>query len=405
MKKKRADLIAKILNQKSQPEGVHNGHPDEAIVMRDVRELVPNKKNDFYSTDNIDELAAMLNITHNMEPIILKAGTLVITSGHRRRLAKLYMLEHGMTDDPMVPTIEREIVNEFAEAGITDDEMETLNIIFPNKGTRRILTPNEETAEIALIKPTIKKIYDYLKERGEINGKFRTFFADLLGISPTALQRKESLSNLAEDVKQDVDAGTITATAAAELASLDGEDQKEVVRRLKDQGEEVTVKAVKAEKERLHRVTDESAEDTPQPMAEPGPAIEPEPLPWSEPEEDIRVDTWEDKVGDAEDEAMPEPEDDFEDDQEQEPCQETESVEHIQKEAKAESLEVETSLHEKTQKEDADDNDEIIAHIKAVMAYCSSHDVNGSPQCGQCQLRQNGWCFVGGGVRPAEWNF
>lgn len=404
MKKKRADLISKILNQRSQPEGVHNGHIDEAIVMRDVRELVPNKKNEFYSTDNIDELAAMLNITHNMEPIILKAGTLVITSGHRRRLAKLYMLEHGMTDDPMVPTIEREIVNEFAEAGITDDEMETLNIIFPNKGTRRILTPNEETAEIALIKPAIKKIYDYLKERGEINGKFRTFFADLLGISPTALQRKESLSNLAEDVKQDVDAGTITATAAAELASLDDEDQKEVVRRLKDQGEEVTVKAVKAEKERLHQATDEPAENVHQPVAEPEPesAIESDPLPHDEPEEDIRVDTGENEDNDADDEVISEPEDD----QEQEESQEPEQIAPFQEEAETDVVEAEKLLYEEAQKEEeADHGEEIISHIKAVMAYCSSHDVNGSPQCDRCRLRQNGWCFVGGGVRPAEWNF
>ena len=402
MKKKRADLISKILNQRSQPEGVHNGHTDETIVMRDVRELVPNKKNEFYSTDNIDELAAMLNITHNMEPIILKAGTLVITSGHRRRLAKLYMLEHGMTDDPMVPTIEREIVNEFAEAGITDDEMETLNIIFPNKGTRRILTPNEETAEIALIKPAIKKIYDYLKERGEINGKFRTFFADLLGISPTALQRKESLSNLAEDVKQDVDAGTITATAAAELASLDGEDQKEVVGRLREQGEEVTVKAVKAEKKRLHQMPDEALEEMYEPMveSEPESAIKPMPLLKADPEE---VEQLDEEGDDAEDTATPEPEDG----QTLEYSQEPETVEPMQEEVSP--IEAETPLCEEPQKEMAAEHDaegdEVISHIKAVMTYCSSHDVNGSPQCERCRLRQNGWCFVGSGVRPAEWNF
>ena len=73
------------------------------------------------------------------------------------------------------------------------------------------------------------------------------------------------------------------------------------------------------------------------------------------------------------------------------------------------SIEAETPLCEEPQKEMAAEHDpegdEIIGHIKTVMAYCSSHDVNGSPQCDRCRLRQNGWCFVGGGVRPAEWNF
>ena len=35
----------------------------------------------------------------------------MILSGHRRRLAQLYRLEHGTTDDPRVPTIVREVVN------------------------------------------------------------------------------------------------------------------------------------------------------------------------------------------------------------------------------------------------------------------------------------------------------
>ena len=126
MKKQSASLIAKLLNKNSQPiQGSKNA---DEIIMRDVHELVPNPKNEKYSLDNIEELAMMIQLTHNIEPIILKVmedGRFMITSGHRRRLAQLYRLEQGMTNDPMVPTITREIVNDFEDA-ITDDEMETL---------------------------------------------------------------------------------------------------------------------------------------------------------------------------------------------------------------------------------------------------------------------------------------
>jgi ParB-like chromosome segregation protein Spo0J len=255
MKKQSASLIAKLLNKNSQPgQGSSNDlHITEEIIMRDVHELVPNPKNEKYSLDNIEELAMMIQLTHHIEPIILKTmenGRFMITSGHRRRLAQLYRLENGMTDTPMVPTITREIINDFEEA-ITDDEMETLNIVFPNKGQRRNLTPSQEADEIALIKPIIKKLYDYQKAAGNIDGKFRSYFAGILGISETSLQRKEAIRKVSDEVKVEIDAGNITATAAAELASLDTEKQNSVVEAIKDRGEEITVQAVKTEKKKV----------------------------------------------------------------------------------------------------------------------------------------------------------
>ena len=257
MKKQSASLIAKLLNKNSQPGPGQGSTNDlkttEEIIMRDVHELVPNPKNEKYSLDNIEELAMMIQLTHNIEPIILRTmddGRFMITSGHRRRLAQLYRLEKGMTDNPMVPTITRKIINDFEDA-ITDDEMETLNIVFPNKGQRRNLTPSQEADEIALIKPIIKKLYDYQKAAGNIDGKFRPYFANILGISETSLQRKEAIRKVSEEVKVEIDAGNITATAAAELASMDKEEQNSVIEAIKDRGEEVTVQAVKEEKKKV----------------------------------------------------------------------------------------------------------------------------------------------------------
>ena len=254
MKKQNPGLIAKLLNKNSQPmaQGVHNGHPAEEIVLRSVFDLIPNPKNTAYRTDNIEELAAMIDLTRRIEPLIVKphpdeAGKYMILSGHRRRLAQLYRIEHSMTDDPRVPTITRAIVNPL-DGIITSDEMETLNIVFPNKGSRRNLTPVEEAAEIALIKPIIRKIYERQKELGEVTGKFRTFFASVLGISETTLQRKESVGKLSAAAKEAVEEGRMTATAAAELSSLSADEQDDALVVINEEGMRPTVQAIKEQK-------------------------------------------------------------------------------------------------------------------------------------------------------------
>ena len=69
MKKQSASLISKLLNKNSQP--IQDRKNAEEIIMRDVHELMPNPKNEKYSLDNIEELAMMIQLTHNIEPIIL----------------------------------------------------------------------------------------------------------------------------------------------------------------------------------------------------------------------------------------------------------------------------------------------------------------------------------------------
>ena len=65
MKKQNASLIAKMLNKNSQPE---QKPAAEEILMLDARELVPNPKNKEYSLEDIEQLASMIQMTHNIEP-------------------------------------------------------------------------------------------------------------------------------------------------------------------------------------------------------------------------------------------------------------------------------------------------------------------------------------------------
>ena len=112
--KKRTDLIASLLNKNSQPDTV-----PASIVLRDARELVPNPKNKSYSMENIEELAAMIQMTHNIETVKvreLQDGRFMILSGHRRCAAQIYRFEHGMTDAPLVPTQVQVLINDFEDA-------------------------------------------------------------------------------------------------------------------------------------------------------------------------------------------------------------------------------------------------------------------------------------------------
>ena len=272
MKKQSATLISKLLNKNSQPTLQKEGK----IVMLDARELVTNPKNETYSMEGIEELAAMIQFTQNIEPVAVKElpnGSFMLTSGHRRRLAQIYRFEHGMVEKPMLPAIARTIVNDF-QGIITDDEMETLNIVFPNKGQRRNLSPSEEAAEIELVRPILYKIYQHEKAAGNVEGKFRTFFAEVLQMSEATLHRKEAVGKVSEEIRAEVDAGSIKPTAAAVLASMDKDEQNAVVQDIKDRGEEVTVEAVKQAKRKIREPQEETGEpssavETPKPLEEP----------------------------------------------------------------------------------------------------------------------------------------
>ena len=218
----------------------------------------------------------MIDLTQRIEPLIVKPhpdeeGKFMILSGHRRRLAQLYRLEHGTTNDPRVPTIVREVVNPL-EGVITLHEMEILNIVFPNKGSRRNLSPTEEAAEILYIKPIIRKIYDQQKASGEVTGKFRTFFASVLGISETTLQRKESIGKLSDAAKEAVEDGRMTATAAAELSSLSADAQDDALAVIDEEGMRPTVQAIKDQKRPQERpvemISEEEEEQERLPIAE-----------------------------------------------------------------------------------------------------------------------------------------
>lgn len=267
MKKQPKNLLANFLNKTSQEariqtaDGDANIEAQRKIVMKDIYELEDNPKN-FYSMKDIESFATMLSLSASIPPLeiaLTPEGKFMIWSGHRRKQAIIYGLEHGMTfpTDNMVPCIIRNFDAEAKSKGdglLTAEDFEVIDLIFPNKGQRREFTIKEEVTEIDLLEPIYRKIYESEKEAGNLVGmKFRTYFANAMGMSETRLQRLIDYKKLSPEVQLAIEEDRIKFTAAVEMANLSQEEQNNIILGLQDQGTEMTGKAVKEARAKVEK--------------------------------------------------------------------------------------------------------------------------------------------------------
>ena len=185
-KKKKFDLDS-LLNTKSKGVTVQEtGSEQETenafdVVMLDVEDLMPSKDN-FYSTDNIDELAASIELAGGIEQnLVVKPeahGKYEVIAGHRRRLAVLKLLADGREEYRKVP----------CRIKLDSDEIkDRLALIFTNS-TARQLTDWEKIQQAKELKEVLT---DYKKALQEENkdkpkeerkkiGRIREIVADIL---------------------------------------------------------------------------------------------------------------------------------------------------------------------------------------------------------------------------------
>lgn len=221
------------------------------ITQINIDEIIPNPDN-FYGTRDIDSLAALISISDYIEPLEVKKiedHKYMLIAGHRRRLAKLKLLEDGSTTDRTVPCIIRNFDN---KGCLTAFEVEKCSMIFSNKGQRKERTVDEQLEEIRVLEPIAKKIYDEEHAADNIKGNFRKFFAEeILNTSSTVLQRIKSLEKLTDKAKDAVNNGKLSETAATELAGLPVDRQNQFVDDLGSGNKTGTVDAVKSIKSTL----------------------------------------------------------------------------------------------------------------------------------------------------------
>ncbi len=263
-KKKGFDLNS-LLNTKSKGAAVQATGPAQeeenafSVVMLDVEDLMPSKDN-FYSTENIDELAAAIELSGCIEQnLVVKPeahGKYEVIAGHRRRLAALKLVEEGKEEYRKVPCrIKKE----------SDEIRDRLSLIFTN-ATARQLTDWEKVKQAEELKEVLTEYKKALqeenkdkpKEERERIGRIREIVAQMLNTSTTQVGRMEAISNnLSQEFKGELEKGNINISTAHELSRLDEEGQKKAYEQYEEKGE-LHIKDVKSEEK--EEITDEQAE-------------------------------------------------------------------------------------------------------------------------------------------------
>lgn len=263
-KKKGFDLNS-LLNTKSKGAAVQEAGPAQetenafSVVMLDVEDLMPSKDN-FYSTENIDELAAAIELSGCIEQnLVVKPeahGKYEVIAGHRRRLAALKLVEEGKEEYRKVPCrIKKE----------SDEIRDRLSLIFTN-ATARQLTDWEKVKQAEELKEVLTQYKKALqeenkdkpKEERERIGRIREIVAQMLNTSTTQVGRMEAISNnLSQEFKGELEKGNINISTAHELSRLDEEGQQKAYEQYEEKGE-LHIKDVKPEEK--EEITDEQAE-------------------------------------------------------------------------------------------------------------------------------------------------
>lgn len=263
-RKKGFDLNS-LLNTKSKGAAVQEAGPAQetesafSVVMLDVEDLMPSKDN-FYSTENIDELAAAIELSGCIEQnLVVKPeahGKYEVIAGHRRRLAALKLMEEGKEEYRKVPCrIKKE----------SDEIRDRLSLIFTN-ATARQLTDWEKVKQAEELKEVLTEYKKALqeenkdkpKEERERIGRIREIVAQMLNTSTTQIGRMEAISNnLSQEFKGELEKGNINISTAHELSRLDEEGQKKAYEQYEEKGE-LHIKDVKPEEK--EEITDEQAE-------------------------------------------------------------------------------------------------------------------------------------------------
>jgi ParB family chromosome partitioning protein len=205
---------------------------DYKTIRLNPYEVKPSESN-FYSQENIEELADTFLLVGQQEPTVLGRvnGEFKILSGHRRNLANILNIERGYKQYERVKYLYKDMTEAVFQ----------LSLIIGNAFTRK-LTPYEETEQAERLKEALIKARD--EDKLEIPGRLREVIAGLMGTSSTRVERMHRINNdLVEEAKEKFKEGKIGITAAYDLSRLSEEEQKEILKSAAED-EEITPKQI-----------------------------------------------------------------------------------------------------------------------------------------------------------------
>lgn len=229
------------------------------VAMLDVEDLMPSKDN-FYSTENIEELVVSIELAGGIEQnLVVKPeahGKYEVIAGHRRRLAALKLVAEGKEEYRKVPCrIKKE----------SDEIKDRLALILTNS-TARQLTDWEKVQQAKELKEVLTQYKEALQEENKDKpkeervrmGRIREIVAQMLNTSTTQVGRMEAIdNNLSGDFKQELEKGNIGISTAHELSRLSEEEQADAYKQYEEKGE-LHIKDVKQEQK--PEITDEQVE-------------------------------------------------------------------------------------------------------------------------------------------------
>lgn len=208
--------INDILNARSRAAGV-GAISEYTEIWLSPYDVKPSERN-FYSQENIEELADSFLAVGQQEPTVLGRmnGEFKIVSGHRRNLANIMNIERGHEEFKKVRYLYRDMTEAMFE----------LSLLIGNAYNRE-LTAWEKTQQAQRLKEALLRAKE--EDGLEITGKLRDIIAELMNESSTNIARMESINNnAAQEIKEQLKDGTMGITAAYEAAKLTEEEQKEI---------------------------------------------------------------------------------------------------------------------------------------------------------------------------------
>ena len=213
--------IIDVRSKESGKDGINN-YKEIWLNPYDVK---PSESN-FYSQENIEELADSFLTVGQQQPTVLGRvnGEFHIVSGHRRNLANIKNLERGYEEYGKVRYLYKDMTPAMFE----------LSLLIGNVYNRE-LTAWEKTEQAKRLKEALLKAK---REDGlELKGKMRDVIADLMNESSTGIARMDSIQNNAiAEIKEELRKGTIGICAAYEASRLPREEQKEIAAKVTENG-------------------------------------------------------------------------------------------------------------------------------------------------------------------------
>ena len=190
----------------------------EDIKMIDIAELHESDDN-FFIVSRVEELAESIlgqgGVKENLIVRPLDNGGYEIISGHRRRAAVQYLIDHGENISRMLPCLVQ---------NYDSDESRMLDLILMNTSQRQL-----SDAELMQSYKMLRNILKEKKNLGEKFGKTRDKLAEILAVSPAQVGKMQNVDkNAIDTIKEAVKSGDITISTANEIAKLDEDSQKEI---------------------------------------------------------------------------------------------------------------------------------------------------------------------------------